>query len=330
MPFRNQARRAVLAAAAATAVTALLPLAASAQAAWPNRPIKLIVPYAPGGGSDVIGRAIANKLGVRLGQMVIVENKTGAGGSLAFDAAAKAAPDGYTLLFTTTAFATNAAAGRKLPYDTIKDFVPIGQIGATPLLVVVSKDAPYKTLRDLVDVARAKPGNVNYGSSGMGSMSHLGMEFLASEAKVQLMHIPYKGMAPAFTDLMAGSVQATLATFASAAPLIDGGKLRGLAVTGAKRSPFAPNMPTTTEAGLPGFRIDFWWGMHAPAQVPPAIVKRLNEELNVILAQPDTRELLAREAAVPTPGTPDAFGKLVAQEVALWSKLVKDNNIKTD
>lgn len=326
MPFRvSSGRRALLLASILAA-----PLFASAQTAWPSRPIKLVVPYAPGGGSDVIGRAIATRLSARLGQPVVVENKTGAGGSLGFDAVAKSPPDGYTLAFTTTAFATNAAAGRKLPYDTLKDFVPIGQIGATPLLLVVAKDSPYKTLRDLADAARAKPGSVNYGSSGIGSMSHLGMEFLASEAKVQLMHVPYKGMAPAFTDLMAGNVQATLGTFASATPLIEGGKLRGLVVTGAQRSPFAPQIPTTAEAGFPGARIDFWWGLHAPAKVAPAVIKRLNDELNTILAQADMRELLAREAAAPTPGAPDEFGKLVTQEVALWSKLIRDNNIRVD
>jgi tripartite-type tricarboxylate transporter receptor subunit TctC len=311
-------------------VSALLPFGACAQAAWPNRPIKLIVPYAPGGGSDVIGRAIATKLSARLGQPIVVENKTGAGGALGFDAGAKAPPDGYTLLFTTTAFATNASAGKPLPYDTVKDFAPIGQIGATPLLVVVPQASKFKTLRELFDFARANPGTLNYGSSGIGSMSHLGMELLASEAKVQLMHVPYKGMAPAFTDLMGGNLQATLSTFASASPLIEGGKLRGLAVTGAQRSPFAPNMPTTTEQGFPGMRIDFWWGLLAPARVAPGVVKRLNEELNAILAQADTREILAREAAVPTPGTPDEFGNLIALEVARWSRLVKDHGIKTE
>ncbi len=323
-------RAALLAAVVAAAASALLPAAACAQAAWPNKPVKLIVPYAPGGGTDVIARAIATKLSARFGQPIIVDNRTGAGGTLGFDAVAKAPPDGYTLLFMTTAFATTAATGKKLPYDAAKDFVPIGQVGSTPLLVVVANDSPFKTLRELLDYARSKPNSVNYGSSGVGSMSHLGVELLAAEAKVQLLHVPYKGMAPAFTDLMGGNLQMTMGTFASATPLIEGGKLRGLAVTGAQRSTFAPNLPTVAEVGLPGARIDFWWGLMAPARIPPAVVKRVNEELNAIQAQPEMRELLAREAAVPTPGTPEAFGKLVRQEVALWSKLIKDHNIKVE
>jgi tripartite-type tricarboxylate transporter receptor subunit TctC len=330
-PLGHARRRVALATVALAAVAgAVLSFGAGAQPAWPNKPIRFIVPYAAGGGTDVIARAIATKLSMRLGQPIIVDNRTGAGGTLGFEAAAKSPPDGYTLLFMTTAFATSAATSNKLPYDAAKDFVPIGQVGSTPLLVVVANDSPFKTLRELLDYARSKPNTVNYGSSGIGSMSHLGVELLAAEAKVQLVHVPYKGMAPAFTDLMGGNLQMTMGTFASATPLIEGGKLRGLAVTSAQRSPFAPNLPTVVEAGLPGSRIDFWWGLMAPARVPPAIVKRMNEELNAILAQPEMRELLAREAAVPTPVTPEAFGKLVARDVALWSKLIKDHNIKVD
>jgi tripartite-type tricarboxylate transporter receptor subunit TctC len=329
MTLRNLLGRLVATAAAVFTITSVLHVAAAEQA-WPNRPIKLIVPYAAGGGSDVIARAIASRLSERLGQPIVIENKTGAGGVLGFDAVAKAAPDGYTLAFSTTAYSTNAAAGKKLPYDAAKDFVPVGEIGATPLFIVVAKDSPFKTLRELLDHAKGKPGSVNYGSSGIGSMSHLGMEMLAAEAKVQLVHVPYKGMAPAFTDLIGGQVQTTLGTFASASALIEGGKLRPLVVTGAKRSPFAPDIPTSAEAGYPGFRIDFWWGLMAPARVPPAVIQRLNTELNAILARADVRDLLAREAAVPTPGTPQEFGKLVALDVARWSKLIKDNDIKTE
>ncbi len=185
-------------------------------------------------------------------------------------------------------------------------------------------------MSDLLDAARAKPGTINYGSSGIGSMSHLGMELLAAEGKAKLMHVPYKGIAPAFTDLIGGTLQAALATFSSAAQLIEGGKLRGLVVSGAQRTPFAPQLPSAAEAGLPGFRIDFWWGLLAPARVPAEVVKRISDELNAVLATPEMREHLASEAAVPTPGTPGEFGKLIAQDIALWSKLIRDNNIKAE
>ncbi|HSV83770.1 MAG TPA: tripartite tricarboxylate transporter substrate binding protein [Ramlibacter sp.] len=323
-------RRALLAAATALAAAGLVPLSASAQAGWPNRPIKLIVPFAPGGGSDIIARTIATKLSARLGQPIIIDNRGGGGGILGVDAAAKAAPDGYTLLFTTTAFATNAAASRKLPYDSAKDFTPIGQIGATPLLVVVAGDSRIRTLRDLIEAAKAKPGAVNYGSGGMSSMSHLGMEYLATAAKIKITHVPYKGMAPAFTDVMAGNIQVGMSTFASAAGMMEAGKLRGLAVTSAQRLPFAPNLPTVAESGVPGFQVDFWWGLMAPARVPAEVVKRVNEELNAVLAQPEAREILARDAAVPTPSTPEGFSRLVAQDLARWSKLVKDANIQVE
>jgi tripartite-type tricarboxylate transporter receptor subunit TctC len=308
----------------------LFPACASAQPAWPSRPIKLIVPYAAGGGTDVIGRAIASKLSERLGQPVIVDNRLGGGGTIGFDAAAKAPPDGYTLGFTTTAFATLAAAGKKLPYNPAKDFLPIGEIGSTPLLVVVPNDSPVKSLRELVDRARAKPNAITYGSSGIGSMSHLGMELLDAVAKVQMLHVPYKGMSPVFVDLLGDRVDAALCTFASASELLQAGKLRGLVVTGKRRSPFAPNLPTSAEAGFPDFQIDFWWGLMAPARVPAAVVTRLNDELNAILAQPDMRELLAREAAVPTPGPPDIFGKLVSSDITRWSKLIKEANIQIE
>jgi tripartite-type tricarboxylate transporter receptor subunit TctC len=330
MSTGNHARRRTVLVAAAALMTGLLPLRVCASESWPTHPIKLVVPYAPGGGSDVIARAIAAKLSARLGRPVIVENKSGAGGALGVDTVAKAPPDGYTLLFTTTAFATDASTGKRLPYDAVKDFQPIGEIGRTPLLVVVRSDSQVKTLRDLVDLARAKPDSVTFGSSGVGSMSHLGMELLASEANVRFLHVPYKGMAPVFTDLIAGNVQAALCTFASASNLIEAGQLRGLALASDQRSTFAPNLRSAAEAGFPGFHIDFWWGLLAPAQVPPAVIKRLNDELNAALAQPDTRNLLAREAAVPLPGTPEAFGRLISSELARWSKLVKDADIQVD
>lgn len=303
---------------------------ASADPAWPGRPLKLIVPYAAGGGTDVTARGIANKLGARLGQPIVIENKGGAGGTIGSDFVAKAPPDGYTLLFTTTAIATIAASSSKLPFDARKDFDPIGQIGSTSLLLIVSNDSEAKSVQDLVRLARANPTVINYGSGGMGSMSHLGMELFASAAKVKLLHVPYKGMAPAFNDVMTGNVQAGMATLASSKTFIDAGKVRALAVTGEKRSPFLPNLPTMAEAGLPGAQIDFWWGLLAPRGTPAAVIQKLNQDLNWVLAQEDIREILARDAAMTTPGTPEAFRKVIDFELTRWSKLVKEANIKIE
>lgn len=329
----HSTRRPLLSAMAALfafAAAGLLPAGASAQATWPSRPIRMMVPFAPGGGSDLIARTIGAKLSSRLGQQIVIDNRTGAGGALATETVAKASPDGYTLLFTTTAMATLTASGRKLPYDLAKDLAPIGQIGATPLLIVVPASSPAKSLRDLIDMARARPNGVKYGSSGVGSMSHIGMELVAAEAKVQLLHVPYKSTALAMPELFSGEIQAVLGTFATLGQLVASGRLRAIVVTSAQRSTFAPNLPTVVEAGLPGAQIDFWWGLMGPARMPAPLIKRLNQELNAVLEQPETREALAREAAVPKPGTPQDFGKLMAFEVARWSKLIKDANIKMD
>jgi tripartite-type tricarboxylate transporter receptor subunit TctC len=325
------ARRTLLCAAALAIATAWLPLSAQAQAQpWPSRPVKLIVPYAAGGGTDVIARSIAPRLAARIDQPIVIENKAGAGGAIGFEAGIKAPPDGYTLVFMTSAYATNAATGRKLAYDPIRDIAPIAQVGKTALLVAVPADSPVKTLKDLADLSRAQPGAVTYGSSGIGSMSHLGMEMLAADARLRLVHVPYKGMAPAFADMMGGNLHAGLATYATTSGYLASGKLRGIAVTSAQRDPFMPQVPTAAEAGFPNFRIEFWWGFVGPAQLPRSVVERLNTEINALLAEPDTQAALAREAAVPVAATPEAFGQLIAADVARWARLVKDNGIQVD
>ena len=301
---------------------------AHAQTAWPSRPIKMMVPFAPGGSNDVLSRALAQRLAPRLGQPVIIENRGGAGGIVGTEAVTKSTPDGYTLLFISTAIATGSALGSKLPYDVERDLAPIGQIGSTPLILLVSSTSKVKTQRELIELARANPTSITYGSAGVGSMSHLGMELLAAEAKAQFLHVPYKGIADAFNDVIAGHLQIGLSTVASTKQLIDGGRLRALAVTSLQRSPFMPNLPTSAESGLPGFEIEFWWGLLAPARTPGAIIKRLNDEMNAILVQQDMHEQLSREAVVPRPGTPEDFRKLIASEVVRWTKLVKDANIK--
>ena len=322
--------RAALTVGAVATAAALLVTPAGAQAAYPDHPIRLVVPFAPGGSNDILARVLAEKLGGRLGQPIIVENRAGAGGTIGTDFVVKSPPDGYTLLFASTSITTNAASGKKLPYDLVKDLQPIGEVGAGPFVVVVSNDFKAKTLKELIDAARAKPGSISYGTAGIGGINHLGTELFASAAKIELVHVPYKGIGPAFTDLMGGRLQMALPTVSSAVAYIQSGKMRGLCVTGAQRSPLAPELPTCSEAGLPGFTLEVWWGILGPAKMPPATLKRLNEELNAVLTQPEVRDVLAREGATPKPGTPDEFGKLVPFELARWSKLIKDANIQIE
>lgn len=319
-------RRAALFAGAIVLLAAHL----SAQAAWPDRPIKLIVPFTPGGSNDIIARVLANKLGARLGQPVVVENKGGAGGTIGTDYVAKSPPDGNTLLFVSTSISTNAASGKQLPYDLLKDLQPIGEVAAGAFVIVVSNDLKVTTLREFIDLARAKPNTINYGSAGIGGINHLGTELFASAAKVQLVHVPYKGIGPAFTDIMGGNLQMALPTLASAAQHVHAGKMRGLAVTGAQRSPLAPELPTMAETALPGFVLEVWWGIVGPARLTAPVVKRLNEELNAVLALPEVREALAREGAEPRPGKPEEFSKLISSDLARWSKLIKDTHIKVE
>lgn len=304
------------------------PIKANAQVAWPNRLVKIVELSAAGGSSDVIARLIANKLSPRIGQPVVVENRLGAGGMVGIESVVRSPADGYTLLMTTTAAATGVASGKKSPYDFLKDLVPVGQVASSPLLIVVPAESPIRTLKDLVEVARGRPdGGISYGSSGVGTMSHIGMELLASQARVKFLHVPYRGVSLSVTDMLAGRLQALLGTVATHAAMLESGRVRGIVVAGPQRFPLLPNLPTSAEAGFPDYLIEFSWGLMAPAGVPPEVIKRLNEEINTIVAQPDTHDLLTRLAAVPKTGTADDFGKLMSFEVARWSKLIKDSNI---
>lgn len=325
--LKSVTRRALLAAAAASA---LLPPHAGAQAQWPNKPLRLIVPFAPGGSNDNIARILAAKLGVQLGQPVIVDNKGGGGGTIGTDFVAKSPADGYTLLFVSGSIATNAASGKKLPYDPVKDLEPIGGIAASPFVVVVANDVKATTLKEFIDLARAKPKSISYGTAGIGGINHLGTELFASAARVQLTHVPYKGIGPAFIDLMGGSLQMVLPTLASVTPHIRAGKMRGLAVTSVQRSPLMPEIPTANEAGLPGFKLEVWFGLLGPAHMPAGVVKRLNEGLNAVLALPEVKEVLAREGATPQPSAPEEFENVIKSDIARWTRLIKDTGIQIE
>ena len=310
--------------------SAILSGQADAQASWPDRPVKLIVPFAPGASTDSVARLLAAKLSLRLGQQVVVENRSGGGGSIGIHAVAKSAPDGYTLLFASSTVITTAASGKKLPYDPIKDLTPIGETGSVPFLIVVPTSSSATTLSELIAQARAKPGTFSYGTGGVATITHLGTELFASAAQVKLLHVPYKGVGEALPDLMAGRLQLLLPTVAVGTPQIRAGKMRGLAVTSAQRSPLVPDIPTATEAGLPGLQVEAWWGVLGPARMPAPVIRKLNEEINAVLAMPDVRELLAREGATARASTPEAFGELMRTELTRWTRLIKDANISAE
>lgn len=323
-------RRTVLAAGAGAAACALLPSTASAQAGWPNKPIKMIVPFGPGASTDTVARFTAAKLSARLGQQVVVENKLGAGGIIGTSFVAGQPADGYTLLFNSSPYMTApllAANAKKPSYDPVKDLQAVGMVGAGPFMIVVGNDVKANNLRELIELAKAKPGGISYGSAGVGTFNHLGGELFALLANIKLLHVPYTGLGAAITDFLGGTTQMLVASFPAALPHIRAGKMRPLAVTGLRRSPLMPELPTMAEAGVPGYNLEAWWGMFAPPGLPAPILKRLNDELNAILAMPDTAELLARDGAAPRPGSPDEFTKLISAEVPRWRKVIQEANI---
>jgi tripartite-type tricarboxylate transporter receptor subunit TctC len=290
----------------------------------------MIVPFAAGASTDGVARLLASKLAVRLGQPVVVENRGGAGGSIGTDAVVKAAPDGYTLLFASSTVVTTAASGKKLPYDPVKDLTPIGETGSVPFLIVVPPAVSASSLSELISLARAKPGTFSYGTGGVATITHLGTEMFASAARVQLLHVPYKGVGEALPDLLSGRLQLLLPTMAVGLPQIRAGKVRGLAVTSLQRSPLAPEIPTAAESGLPGFEVEAFWGVLGPVRLPAPIVKRLNDEINAVLAMPDVRESLAREGATARSSTPEAFGEKMKTELVRWTRLIKDAHITAE
>ena len=298
---------------------------------WPTKPIKYIVPFAPGGTTDILARTISEKLTIALGQPVVVENKPGAGGGLGADFTAKAAPDGYTIMGgTISTHAINASLYSNLPYDPVKDFVAITLIARVPNLLVINPDVPARTVAELIALLKANPNKYTFASSGNGTSQHLSGELFKSMAGVQMQHIPYKGSPPALQDVVGGQVTMTFDNITTAWPLAKAGKLRPLAVTTAKRSAVAPDVPTLAEAGLVGFEVGSWQGVFAPAGTPPDIVKRLNTEIVKIINLPDVREKLLALGAEPVGDTSEQFGAYVKTEVVKWSDVVKKSGAKVD
>ena len=307
-----------------------LALSVLAQDTYPSRPIKIIAPVQPGGGVDLVARTIGDRLGKVLGQPIVVENQSGGGGIVGSMATARAAPDGYTLMVGYVGTHGTNPAVRKLPYDAIKDFTPIAMVGGTPNVLIVPPTLPVKTLAEFVHYAKANPGKLSYGSSGPGTLTHLAMEQLKLAADLDLVHVPYRGIGPAFTDILGGQTQAMFPGLAAALPHIKAGKVRALAVTGLKRHPLLPDVPTFEELGYKGFDGVQWYGIVGPANIPPAIVKRLNDEINRLLESPELRERLSSEALEPVPMSPDEFGRYIRDDIARWTRLAKERHIEIE
>lgn len=307
-----------------------LPGLAQAQPAYPAKPIRYIVPVAAGGGSDLVGRTLTERWGQVLKQSFIVDNQGGGGGVIACQTTARAAPDGYTLMQGYVATHGTSPATRKLPYDAIKDFTPIGMIGGTPNVLVIDARLPVKTVQEFVDYVRRNPGKVSYGSAGQGSLTHLTMELFKIQINSFMVHIPYRGVAPAFTDLIGGQTQAMFPGLAAAVPHIRSGRVRPLAVTGLQRHPQFKDVPTLDESGFKGFEAQQWYGVVGPAGMPAAIVKQLNETLATVLKAADMRDKLSVEAIEPTVMTPEQFGEFIRADIARWTQVARERNIQLD
>lgn len=329
MTFHITSRRKLLALAAVLACSAALPLQAQ-PSAWPAKPIKLVVGYAAGGATDVIARIIAVKLGEQLGQSVIVDNRSGANSNVGAEIVARSPADGYTLYVYTIANTINASLYDKLSYDPLKDFEPIGLIAKVPNILVVNEKLPIKSVADYVQFTKESPNGVTFASSGSGSSIHLSGEMFKMIAKLNMLHVPYRGSAPAMNDLLGGQVQSMFDNTPSALPHVRGGKLRAIAITSAQRSSLLPDVPTVAESGFPGFDVQSWFGLAAPAGTPRPVVDRLNAELGKVLTNPDVRQRLVNLAATPAPGTPEQMRSFTAAEVKRWHDVVKLSGAKAE
>ena len=299
------------------------------EAAYPDRPIRLIVGFPPGGAADILGRLAAQRLTEGLGQQVVVDNRGGAGGLIATEIAVKADPDGYTLLFTSIPHVINPHLYKKVRYDAIRDFTPVVQFVAVPLMMASHPELPVKSVKDLIAAANASPGRINYGSGGSGSSGHLAMELFKSMAGVNLVHIPYKGVGPMITDMLGGQVRLTISSAVPLSPQVRSGRLRGLAVTSPKRSPAFPDLPAIAEA-VRGYEVINWFGILAPAGAPAAAVNRVNAALNRAIRSPDLVKMLIGRTAEPIGGTPEQFGRVIRADFKKWATVVKASGARVD
>src|SRR5882762_8062510 len=304
--------------------------AANGQDVYPNRAVHITVPYTPGTGADILARVLGPRLAERWRSAVVVENRVGATGNIGTEYVAKAAPDGYMLLFTATSFGTNPALVRTLPFDPVKSFAPVVLAATSSVAVIVNPQVPAKSLREFIDLSKREPGKMHYSSPGNGGPQHLAMELLKLEAGIDLVHVPYKGAGGALTDLIGGHVQAMISALQTAAPHVQSGRLRMLAVMSGERSPAFPEVPTAKEQGWPQLEVETWYGLFAPAGTPVDVVTKLNRDINLLLHNGEIRELLSRQGMAAAGGTPERFGALVRQELARWTRVVDAAGIKAD
>jgi len=308
---------------AAAAAAVLLAGVAHAQD-YPAKAVRLVVPFAPGGSTDIVARIVSHKLSERLKQSVVIDNRGGGGGNIGSNQVARAAPDGYTLLVGTVGSLTiNPSLYARMPYDPLRDLTPIAYFGSTPNILVVHPSLPVKSVKELIALARARPGELNFASAGTGGSVHLAAELFKSLAEVDMVHVPYKGSGPALIGLLGGQTELMFSTMPPALPHVQNGRLRALGMTGSKRSSLVPDLPTIAESGLPGYEITQWWGLLGPAGLPPEVVSRLNAEVNAVLREPDVKQRFANDGADTAPNTPEWFGSFMKSETAKWAKVVK-------
>jgi len=296
---------------------------ALAQTPYPAKPVRLVVPYTPGASNDTLSRATGESMSPLLGQPIVIDNRPGAGGMIGAEHVARSAPDGYTILNVQASFATNAAIRAKMPYDVVRDFAYIGMMARSPMIVVVHPSMPVRSVKELIALARKRPGELNYGSSGTGGSNHLATELFAKTANIRITHVPYKSIGPALIDLVGGHVQMVITSLPSALVQVKAGRLKALAVAGDQRSVFAPDIPTVRESGV-RYVSELWWGLAAPAKTPPEIVERLSDTLRKAMQTAQLKQRYATEGAEPVPTTPQEFTRYVHNEVARWRKVVSD------
>lgn len=331
MDFSNSRRRILQSATSAAALSTVPGAGLMAQSAYPNRPIRMVVPYPPGGGTDVIARIVQPRLIESLGGMqVVIDNRGGAGGAIGTEAVAKSAPDGYTVLFTLSSHTINAAMLPKLGFNTEYDFSPVSLVASLPQILVSNPDYPAKTPQEIVALAKSKPGSVMFASVGNGTPGHLAGEMMALNAGVQMIHVPYRGGGPAVTDVMAGQIGLLWVSIPAAAAFVKSGKLRAIAVSTTKRAAGFPNVPTMAESGFPGFEVDSWYAMFVPSRTPQPIIERLHKAAVFACAQADVKEKFLQQGAEAVGSTPAELDKIVKAEISKWRKLIKEANIKPD